>query len=278
MRALLPLCCSFAFLVGCGDNATVAGRDSYVGGDGGTLSCVPDLDGTIHSRELPTVLDTPVGYLINPVGKDRPVDLVGKVDKAGKRVWDFGTDYVDDQALKLAANGLAGKWYALSFSTGSFVSSIDAAQTLDGVYRRDDTGLYLLGIASKTEAPAEGKTLLVYDAPIKILAFPLAPGARWISVGNVAGGTIRGLPYAGKDTYEVEDDGVGRLVLVDFTFEQAHRVRTKVTVSPAAGAAVSRRQVSWFMECFGEVARAPGKDNDPTVDFTVAAELRRLGQ
>jgi hypothetical protein len=36
------------------------------------------------------------------------------------------------------------------------------------------------------------------------------------------------------------------------------------------------RQTSWFFECFGEVARAKSRTDEPNEDFTVAAEVRRL--
>ena len=90
-------------------------------------------------------------------------------------------------------------------------------------------------------------------------------------------GTLRGLPYAGKDTYEVTADGVGEAVLPSLTFTQAHRVRTKVTVAPAVGASTSRRQVSLFFECFAEVVRATSKADESELDFATAAELRRIG-
>ena len=42
------------------------------------------------------------------------------------------------------------------------------------------------------------------------------------------------------------------------------------------GASTSRRQVSFLFECFGEVARATSLPDETVVDFTTAAELRRL--
>ena len=72
-------------------------------------------------------------------------------------------------------------------------------------------------------------------------------------------------------------DAAGRLELTDLTFTQALRVRTRVTGVPAVGASVSRRQVSWMFECFGEVARAVSLDNEPQEDFTTTSELRRRG-
>lgn len=260
-------------LIGCGDNATpVPARDAFVGGDAAPLTCAPNLDGRIDASELQPALDNPVGYLINPAGRDRTVDLVGRVE-SGKRVFRFDVDFADDQALTLKATTLTGKWYAASFPTGEFVTAIDTGN--DGIYRHEDAGLFLLGLASKTETD---KTLLVYATPVAVMRFPLAVGAKWTSIGTVTNGTIRNLPYAGKDTYEIEDDAVGKLVLHDFTFEQVHRVRTRVTVSPSAGMPITRRQVSYFAECFGEVVRVVSKDNEPNADFTVAAELRRLGQ
>ena len=73
-------------------------------------------------------------------------------------------------------------------------------------------------------------------------------------------------------------DAMGAIDLPQLTFDQVHRVRTKVTVEPAVGATVVRRQVSFFAECFGEVARVTSQNDEPEADFTTAAELRRLGQ
>lgn len=275
MRALLlllPLS-----LLACGDNQTPPTRDPFVGADAAPLSCVPNLDNQIDSTELKPAIDVVASYLINPVGKDRTVDLVGKVD-AGKRVFRFDVDYADDQKLELKATAVSGKWYAASFPSGEFVTAVDSAGTLDGVYKHDTSGMYLLGIASREQEPKEGKTLLVYDQPVVVFRFPLVAGSNWVSTGTVTNGTIRGLPYAGKDIYEVADDATGKLVLHDFTFEQVHRVRTKVTVTPSAGIATMRRQVSFIAECFGEVVRVVSKDNEANADFTIAAELRRLGQ
>jgi hypothetical protein len=50
-----------------------------------------------------------------------------------------------------------------------------------------------------------------------------------------------------------------------------------VTVEPAVGAAVVRHQTAFFSECFAEVARATSENDEPSADFSEAAELRRLG-
>ena len=56
---------------------------------------------------------------------------------------------------------------------------------------------------------------------------------------------LRGLPYDGKDTYEVKVDGAGELLTPDFIFTQVLRVRTKVTVEPSAGQATVQRQTAF---------------------------------
>jgi hypothetical protein len=271
---LLPLATS-----GCGDNLTpVPSHDAYVGAEAAPLSCAPNLDGVITASELPTVYGTPVSYLENPTGKTRTVNVAGQTTTTGQLVWDFGADYADDGVLTITVTPLAGKWYAASFPAGQFVTPQDAAGTLEAIYRRDVSGVYLLGIASTAPAPAEGQSLLAYDTGILVAKFPLTPGTSWVATGKVVGGKIRGLPYAGQDTYEVTDDAVGRVVLHDFTFDAVHRVRTKVTVSPSAGAVLTTRQVSFFGECFGEITRVVSQNGEPNPDFTVATELRRLGK
>jgi hypothetical protein len=67
------------------------------------------------------------------------------------------------------------------------------------------------------------------------------------------------------------------MILPHLTFTDAYRVRTKVTVEPAVGGVtVTRRQVSFLFECFGEVARATSRDDEALEDFTQAAEVRRF--
>src|SRR5205814_4306784 len=102
-------------------------------------------------------------------------------------------------------------------------------------------------------------------------------GKQWVSAGETRNGVLRGLPYAGRDTYEVSVDQSGRLQLPDLTFTQALRVATHVTVEPVAEQTVSRRTLSWLFECFGEVAHAASLDNETKSEFTTTSELRRLG-
>jgi len=266
-------CCSAA----CGDNQTHLPPDHAVYTyDAGTLSCVPNLDGTIDADELAPALGVDVHYLISPQGTDRTVDLVGAIVD-GQRQWDFSVDYADDAEVTMTATALEGKWYASSFPNGEFTAPFDAAHTLDGVYRHDQDALWLLGLASVDPSPTTGQTLVAYDTPIALVRFPLTAGASWVSTGTVTNGTIDGLPYAGKDVYQIEDQETGTLVLRDVRYQQAHKLRTAVTISPAVGTATTQRQVSFFSECFGEVTRATSKPGETDPDFTDAMELRRLG-
>jgi hypothetical protein len=266
-------------LTACGDNLTTPNpHDPYGEGDAGTLSCVPNLDGTIEAGELRAAYDIPVSYLVSPKGETRTVDVAGKSDGMGGLIWDYSPDIASDQKATLTAHEVVGSWYASSFPNGQFAAPIDAGGTLDGVYKSDAQSISLLGVASVEEKPKGGKTLLVYDAPIEIYRFPLKPGASWISKASITDGLVAGLPYAGTDTYEIEDDATGRLDLHDFTFTQVHRIRTKVTLSPAVGASTFQRQVGFVTECFGEVTRVTSEKDEKTEDFTTASEVRRLGQ
>ncbi|HEY8079014.1 MAG TPA: hypothetical protein VIF62_33005, partial [Labilithrix sp.] len=265
----------------CGDNQTPPpAHGEYQAGAVAPLPCLPNLDGVIDANELAPVLGVNATYLVSPAGKERMVDVAGVVDADGKLTFPaFAVDYADDQAVALAASALDGKWYAGSFTglTDPFVTPIDVADRTEGVYTHDDHGFYLHGVASTTENPPEGKTLLVYTAPVALYQFPLKPGDAWTSVGEVKNGTFRGLPYAGRDTYDVKIDGAGTLPLPDFILTQALRARTLVTVAPAAGTTTTQRQVSFLFECLGEAARATSDLNEPNENFTQASELRRLG-
>ena len=272
--ALAALCSS------CSENETPPPLHAeYDGGAGTALPCVPNLDGKIESRELVPQVGIQATYLVSPAGKDRAVDIVGKTNAHGKLSWAFGADFADDQIAHLAAQRIDGKWYASSFAAvpNPVVVAIDVGGRTEGVYTQNDTGFFLHGVASSAPDLPEGKTLLVYTTPIMLYRFPLQTGAQWTSVAEVKNGTLRGLPFASRDTYDVKVDGAGELGLPDFVLTQALRVRTNVTISPSAGQVTTQRQVGFIFECLGEVTRATSKLNEPQDNFTVASEVRRLG-
>ena len=234
-------------------------------------SCVPDLDGVLTAAEVPVLLDQPLTFR---VGTDVAVDVAGAGSGDAVR-WDWSEDRAGDALVDQIAVALDDQWYAGSFPGGRFVLAFDDAT--DGVYRADDAGLYLLGLASRDEAPAGGRTLLPYAAPVAVLRLPLARGDRWTEVGTITGGTLRGLPYNGTDTYQISADASGELHLPYVRFTAALRVRTTLTSTPAiGGSSTVVRQATFFSECFGEIGRATSRLGETNDDFTTAATLRRL--
>lgn len=278
-RTALLFSCVLA-CAGCSENETPPPQKAaYDGGVAAALPCVPNLDGKIESRELVPQVGIPATYLVSPAGKERPVDLAGQTNAQGRLTWQFGNDYVDDQIAQLSAQQIDAKWYKPSFASvaNPVIVAIDLGGRTEGVYTQDDTGFFLHGVASATENPPEGKTLLVYSQPIMLYRFPLEPGAAWTSIAEVKNGLLRGLPFASRDTYEVKVDGAGEIGLPDFILTQALRVRTNVSIAPSAGQTTTQRQVGFLFECLGEVARATSNLNEKEENFTTASELRRLG-
>lgn len=278
-------CCAAACFVasaalgaGCDENLTIVPDRPKASGAGvEPLACIPNLDGQIDSSELAAAIGVDVNYVVSPPGVLRDVNLDGAAGEAGRLAWSFSADFADDQALVITPRLAKDQWYAASFPPDAFVTPFDAGGRVDSIGRLTDQGLEVLGLASHEENPTEGQTLLIYGTPITILTFPIQPGVEFVSTGTITNGKARGLPYAGEDTYEVKVDGIGSVDLAAFSFEEAHRVRTKVTVSPAVGAPVTQHQVSFFTECFGEIVRATSQAGEENPGFTQAAELRRLG-
>ena len=264
-------------VVACGDNLSMpVTPEAYHSVDQQPLECVPNLDGRIDSGELQEAIGVPVSYLLSPANTERVVDLVGSIGADGRRVWDWSTGAEVDQLARIQASSVSGRWYDPYFPSTAFVTPFDGGGAIEGVYEHDDDGLWLLGLASSEVSPAEGATLLVYSDPVALYRFPIEVGASWTSVGEVRNGTLRDLPYAGRDTYVVEVVRSGLLGLPDLTFTQALQVQTHVTVEPAVGFTTTQRQTSFLFECFGEVARATSEPDEPNADFTTAIEVRRL--
>lgn len=257
-------------LLACGANET---PQPAVDGGFDALECLPNLDGVLTADELPAAAGLTADYYVST---DQTVDLDGAVDARGVRVWSMAEvggaprDTLDVSAAR-------DRWYADSFPTDALVAPLGTDGAAETIFTIDGDGMWAWGIASAAPNPPGGKTLLVYEQPVALLRLPLQDGDAWTSIGVISGGELDGLPYNGTDTYEVAVDGAGRLELPHLTFTQAHRVLTRVEVAPAVGGVtVTRRQVSFWFECFGEVARATSRNDESDPLFDRAAELRRL--
>jgi hypothetical protein len=266
---------SLTSISACGPNRTMRmnyDEDAAVA----PLTCVPNLDGRIESRELAPSIGTPVSFLVAPSGELREVNVEGIATTDGARRWDLGIDYASDRVSRVVALDPQAAWYGSMFPTAEVAVPTDATGLVDALYRRDENGFYLLGLASHESDPPEGRTLLPYATPILLFQLPLMPGMEWVSASDVSG-TVRGLPYAGRDTYESRVPALGELVLPDLSFSQAMRVATRVTISPSAGEPIVRRQSTYLFECFGQVASVRGRDGEDIENFTQSAEMRRFG-
>ncbi|HUB09524.1 MAG TPA: hypothetical protein VMB50_21145 [Myxococcales bacterium] len=271
-RALALVVCA-----GCAGQAPpTALHGSYPDVAPAALSCLPNLDGRIDASELPIALGVPETFLVSPPGTTRSVDVVGQADDAGQRVWDWSVDYADDKLATLAASALTGKWYASSFPNGQFVLPFDAADQNEAIYSEDATAVWLWGLASSQQNPSSGQTLLPYANGVPVYEFPLQEGSSWNATGEVQNGTLEGLPYNGVDAYQFDVEDQGILELPELTFTQAMALHITLTTTPAVGAPLTTREVSFVFECYGEVARATSLPNETQDDFTTAAEVRRL--
>ncbi|MBA3459677.1 MAG: hypothetical protein H0T46_06935 [Deltaproteobacteria bacterium] len=232
-------------------------------------SCVPDRDGQITPDELPIAFGSTVAYYASPAGATRTINT-----GAMNRHWDL-SDETNDPVIALGPTELKNQWYAASFPAGELV--VDGGGGLDGIYHQDDTALWLDGTASREMAPAAGKTLVRYAQPIAVLRFPVADGDRYSTLAQIPDGIVAGLPFIGTDQVDVDVTGDGSLDVPYVRFSPALRVRTLVTRKPSTGTpVVTRRNTIFLFECFGEVARAESRVDEPAADFTTAAYLRRF--
>jgi hypothetical protein len=261
---------------GCIDNQTHPDLQPWLppGNGSSLIGCTPNLDGVIASSELAAAIGVPARYRLS---FDQAIEPQGQISASGKRTWDWGWSSAGEQALTIAAEDIQTKWYAADFAGGQFTTPFDLENKLDAVYTKDDKGLWLMGLVSRQQKPAGGVTRLRYDPPVLAVKLPLTAGDTWTSVGKVKNGSFNGLPYAGSDTYAYKVTAGGSLVLPDLAVDQVLQVSVEVKLEPVVGKASTSRQISFFAECLGEVARAVANTDEPAELFTKAAQLRRLG-
>ncbi len=259
MRALALL--ALAALAACGTNETPQPEVMPA-----LPSCVPNRTGGITAEELPIAIGATLTYY---AGENGTVD-----QDASDGAWDLSQELASDDVIALGPVALREQWYAAMFPVGQFV--VDAGAGLEGIYHQDERGLWLDGIASHDDAPAAGKTLIVYPQPLPALRFPVQVGDAFTTTVPISA-TINGLPFNGTDELSVDVAESAELDVPYVRFDPVLRVRTRAVRTPGSGGvAVTRRTTLWMFECFGEVARAESKLDEPNPDFTSAAYVRRF--
>ena len=222
-------------------------------------------------------------YLVSPSGATRTVDLDGRrsTAPATTRVGLLRSRTPSDLSVTIEASALDGKWYAASFPGGQWAAPDRRGRHHRGrVLRRTRRPSTCSASPRRSESPATARRSSSTALRWPSTASRSRRARRGRRRAPCTGGMLHGLPYAGTDTYEVADDAIGELILPDYMFTQAHRVRAhRDASSPSAGETSVTRQVSFLFECFGEVARATERDrarpNDEFHHRGRAAPLQR---
>ncbi len=236
-------------------------------GSGGGGLCQPNHDGTITRDEVPIEVGLSAKFL---AATDATVSTAGTMQN-GTRTWDLTGALPGDHLSLLETQSTAGTWFAGTFPAATYAARLSETETLLGVFESSTPALSILGVVS----PEDGlyKTELSYDVPVPVLQFPLAEGAAW-STDATATGLAQGIFVTYIEEYETTVDARGELLTPFATFDV---LRVRVDLTRWIGAVpTTTRQYVFVTECFGSVATIVSQPNETEIEFTDAAEVRRL--
>lgn len=231
--------------------------------------CTGNNDGVIESRELAFPVGVTVRYLLNPPGTTAPVAPDGTQGANGLE-WDFKSTAGEVHEFTLVSP--IGAWWAPHFPAATYAVLADVGTNTLGIFRVSDTGLYILGFASVDP----DRTLMIYDAEVLSLRFPVKKGDGFVTGGRIVNGKIDGRPFASTDTYRITVDAAGTAVMPYLRFANTLRVKVESTQALGAGVGVTRIQHLFYHECYGELARMVSNFGESDPSFRTAAEFRRL--
>lgn len=235
--------------------------------DAALPGCVPNFDGMIERKEVPLQAGLKATYR---VAADVDVSTAGTTN-SGARTWDFSIATTKDENVLVETVALTGKWYAGKFGGATYATKLRASSSLEGVFETGAGSIALRGVAS----PDDGlyRTELTNDPPVAVLAFPVTLGKTWTEETTVTG-LAQGVFSTYSEKYESNVDAKGTLKTPLGTFEV---LRVRVLLTRTIGWVPTRiRTFAFVSECFGTVATVTSRDNESDVDFTRAAELRRI--
>jgi len=232
---------------------------------GAPLGCVPDHDGQVSRDEVTFRAGLRATFR---TATDVTVDLSGGADGGS---WDLSGALAGDADALVQLLDPAGTWWTERYPDATYAAQLSSESELLGVFRATDAALLLLGVVS----PEDGlfATRLTYDPPVTVLAFPVAAEGSWRTDATVSGLSL-GVIAAYSEEYTSTVDGRGTLA-TPFGDFPVLRVRTDLDRTLGLSATTTRT-FAFVAECFGTVATVTSQSNPSALEFSDAAEVKRL--
>jgi hypothetical protein len=263
--------------------STTDGGGSETSTDAAMSGCTPNKDGTITRDEVPIAAGLHATYKIG-ANEDLPAGYVtGVAGAGGKRTWDFSAPLNSDVGVLVETQSLKGKYYETTFPNATYATKLSNTSDLLGVFETSPGALLLRGVVSPAMSGTTGSngTQLTYTPGVSILKFPLVMDATW-STDAAATGTAAGFPLTlaakTQEKYDSKVDAAGTLKTPLGTFDV---LRVQVLLTRTVGTApfttvTTVRTFAFVTECYGTIATTTSSDNEPSVEFTHAVEIRRI--
>lgn len=235
--------------------------------DAGVRICSGNHDGVITRDEVPLRSGLHATFR---VAQNTAIDTTG--GSGGARTWDLSGALSGDADARVDLIDPSGAWWSASFPTATYAAQLSASSDNLGVFQVTDSELSLLGVVS----PADGitRTNLAYNPPVTVLAFPLAESDSWMTTSTVTGQAL-GVFGTYTETYTSVVDASGTL-MTPLGEMPVVRVRTDMRRTSGLVTLSSSRTFGFVAECFGTAATITSQMNETSVEFTNAAEVRRL--
>lgn len=250
-----------------GTDGGTGGPDA-VGPDAGGGLCAPNHDGIVTRDEMPIGAGLHATYRV-ATGVDW--STAGKQVADGSREWDLTVTFPGEANTLVEARPLEGTWFEGDFPDATYAARLSETEDLLGVFRVEDDGLYLLGVASMEDSLTA--TNLSYDPPVQVLQFPMEEGDVWETDSTITG-TAVGIWSFYTEGYRSEVDAHGTMKTPFGDFDV---LRVNVELTRTIGVLPTTVRTHMFIaECFGTVANVVSEDHEIGDEFDAVKELRRL--
>ncbi len=245
--------------------------DSGIGGDASidanSAPCTPNHDGILSRDEFPLEPGRSATYR---VALNAPVSTAGQIN-GDERRWEFSTNLESDRDIPSTLRSPDGEWFASLFEGASYVTRLSEENNLLGVFELNNEALLLRGVVSPE--PGLTRTELIYTPPVVVIRFPLQTSSAWSHHTSVSG-VADGIAVLYSEQYEFNVDAQGDIETPFGTFPV---LRLRTELQRTFGAFVTtNRTFNFLAECFTFVATVRSSDFETDVEFTTAAEVRRL--